>query len=130
MKRTAYWVQAIVVPLLFCSCGSVLGWEHNYVAARDLKPGISESECLAVLARGGQVKLEEDLAIDMAEQHDLTVEDPQLREALDKAEQETGRYAVRSMRVSRTWGFLGLGVYHLFLDVDDELVGYHLWHIN
>ena len=121
---------ALACALPVSGCYALMGVEHNYVAVADLKPGMSLSECIEKLAAGGKVEVKWDLSIDTPEERDRAIERPNALLALSDAESATGRHAVRAQFLVRWWGFMGFGEVHLFLDAQDDLVGYHLFHIN
>ncbi len=112
------------------SCYALLGVEHNYVAVRDLKPGMTLNECLDELRAGGRIELQEEFPIDLTEERDSAPLSSRVRAALMTAETETGRHAVRVQSLLRWWGTFGFGEVCLFLDSKSELVGYCLLHIN
>lgn len=121
-------VLACVLPLV--GCYALMGAEHNDAAARDLEPGMSLSECLEELADGGRVEVQWALPIDTPEERESVIEGEDVSAALADAESTVGRHAVRALYVVRWWGFMGFGEVHLFLDAQDDLVGYHLFHVN
>ena len=120
----------LVCLLVFSGCYTLMGVEHNLVAVKDLAPGMPLSECIEELAAGGKVEVQWDLPISSQEERESAIESTHALLALTDAESATGRHAIRAQLLFRLCGFMGLGEVHLFLDVQSELVGYHLLHIN
>jgi hypothetical protein len=120
----------LAFALTTTGCYSLTGGEHNYDAVRDLHPGMALTECIDELAAGGRVEVVWDLSIDTAEDREIAIESSQALLALSDAESTTGSHSVRAQFLERTWGFLGFGEVHLFLDAQDELVGFYLFHVN
>ncbi len=130
LKHLLTTILALACVLALSGCYALMGAEHNYSAVKDLEPGMSLSKCIEELAAGGQVEVQWDLPIDIPDERDLAIEGPNVLAALTSAEAETGRHAVRAQKLSRLWGVMGFGEVYLFLDAQDDLVGYHLFHVN
>lgn len=123
------------VPLLACllsasGCYAALGVEHDFAVARDLLPGMSREECLAVLAHGGRISIQRDLDLTTTGDRAAALDNQVAFTALETSEHESRRSVVRAVVVDRHWGFAGFGVFYLFLDQLDQLIGYHLDHLN
>lgn len=108
---------------------SALGVRHNYTVAEGLRVGMPANECVEVLANGGRVEVDEDLPIDSSVDRAEKLRGHWVP-SLERAEQDAGRHAASAVVVTRWWGFMGFGVFVLFLDEHRQLVGYHLDHIN
>lgn len=109
---------------------SAMGAEHNIPAAERLKPGMTLEACIAELAAGATVELEWTRPLDTELERKTALESDELRASLTHAEEQTGKHATEGVLLNRQWGFMGFGEFHLFLDESEELVGYHLLHIN
>lgn len=123
------------IPMLACllaasSCYAVLGAEHNFAVADDLRPGMSRDECLDVLARGGPVSIQRDVPLDPAGDRAAALDNPTAFAALERIERESGLTITRAVVVHRHWGFTGFGAFYLLLDERGQLAGYHLDHLN
>ncbi len=116
--------------LALTGCYAIMGVDHNRTAVVRLKVGMSRQESLVALDEGGSITFGEDLLLTSKAERDTALNNQRVLDALQHAELETGRLAVRALRVTRRWGFMGSGIVHLFLDDRGKLVGYHLFHIN
>lgn len=108
---------------------SALGVRHNYTVAEGLRVGMPANECVAVLANGGRVEVDDELPVDSSVDRAEKLRGHWVP-SLERAERDTGRQAASALVVTRWWGFMGFGVFVLFLDEHRQLVGYHLDHIN
>lgn len=125
-------IRFTTLTLAACAGGclySAMGVEHNAAAVSRLRAGMQESECIAALARGGRVTIEQVLAIGSSEERQDALYDDEVLASLAHAEAESGVRAERAVVVHRLWGTMGFGIVHLFLDARG-LVGYHLDHYN
>ena len=122
--------MTLVCLIAFSGCYTLMGAEHNRVAVKELAPGMPLSKCIEELAAGGRVEVQWDWPVDSPEERESAIESTQALLALTDAESVTGRHAIRAQFIFRWWGFMGFGEVHLFLDAQNELVGYHLLHIN
>ena len=108
---------------------SAFGVRHNYTVAEGLRVGMPANECVEVLANGGRVEVDEELPIDSSVDRAEKLRGHWVP-SLERAERDMGRQAASALVVTRWWGFMGFGVFVLFLDEHRQLVGYHLDHIN
>jgi len=117
-----------MVPL--AGCYFIFGSKHNYDVAAKLYEGMRLKEALATLSEGGIASVEATLSVPTSENWADAVSDDKVLGALLVAQARTGRNVERILVVRRLWGFMGSGIFHLFVDEQEALVGSHLRHIN
>jgi hypothetical protein len=120
----------LVCLLAASSCYALLGVEHNFTAADELRPGMCQDQCLAVLARGGTVWIQQDFRLEPACDRATKIANQAALAALGRSELESGLPVVRCVVIHRQWGFAGFGVFWLYLGERGRLLGYHLEHVN
>lgn len=112
------------------SCAySALGYESHFDVAADLVAGMSEQQCLATLTRGSRGLSTEERPLILAADREAILGARSLV-ALQQAEAHEHRLAVRVVVARRVWGFMGFGVFDLFLDERGDLVGFYVDHYN
>jgi len=107
-----------------------LGVKHNRAVAGNLSIGMSRAEALATVSDGGSIAVRPEMPRPDSGHWADSIESDAVLAMLLLSEERQRRPIVVVLPVSRTWGFMGLGVFHLFFDEGDHLVGYHLLHIN
>ncbi len=119
-----------LLSLLLLMSSACLRTEHNYTAAERLVPGMPGDGALAALSEKGAYEIEAEIERPASGGWASVLDDERALEELLEAERTIGRPVARCICLHRFWGYLGYGTFWLFLDSDDVLLGYHLFHIN
>lgn len=136
MKTKQHWklitmLGLCVVALLpLNGCYAFLGVKHNYIVAKNLKPTMTKEESLATLNDGGVASVKNSLFSPESSNWGDVIADDSVLASLLLSQSRTNQKVNEVLMVTRCWGFMGYGVFHLFFDKEEKLVGYHLRHIN
>ena len=107
-----------------------LGQTHTLTAAERLFPGMPQDMAVEVLSQGGTLLVDPEITGPPAGNWAAVLSEPAVVSALAEAERSQGKPVQSVLHVARQWGFMGFGSFHLFLDANAKLVGYHVVHVN